>query len=115
MSTFYIDLEKEYLTRFSAGKFMEFTDNSDPLNSYFLEKLITLPKAGSYYVRENPGRPEVLAWKIWEDTQYWWELLLYNRIVFPWYIPAGFILNYPSLSALESLYFSLKAEETKSQ
>jgi len=113
MSAFFIDTEGDYETRYQAGKFMEFSDNSDPLTSYFFNELVSLPEAGIWYVQGNEGRPEILSFKIFGDTQYWWVLLLYNGIVFPWYLPSKTILSYPSLNALESLYFSLKASNSR--
>lgn len=113
--TYYINLDTDYATRFSAGKFMRFTDNSDPLSSLFFNSLIQLPVAGSYLVVQNEGRPDVISFYIYGSTQYWWELMFYNTIMFPWYIPTGTILNYPSLASLENFYFQLKAEQLKNE
>lgn len=112
MSQFFIQLDSESRERFSMARFFEFTDNFDPLTSFFARELINLPQFGYYTVQGEDGRPDILSHRIYGDTQYWWVLLAYNKILEFDAFVTGQTIRYPSLDSLEELFFSLKARQT---
>lgn len=114
MATFFINPNLDPKERFDAAVFMEYSDNYDPLTSEFLRLLPTLPVSGRYSVESEESRPDLVSYRIYGDTQYWWILLMYNNIIAVEDLQIGKILNYPSLGDLESLYFSLRSKERAS-
>jgi hypothetical protein len=109
---FFINLDKDGPTRLEPSKFFSYTDNYDPLTSYFLSELRNLPAAGYFTITGGEeGRPDNLAHKVYRDTQYWWLLMAYNDITNINQFTIGLELKYPSISAVENLYFSLKIQE----
>lgn len=109
---FFINLDKEYPTRFDPGKFMKFEQNShDTLTSYFRKKISGLPLGGYFHVTAEIGRPDLVCYKIYKKTELWWLLLLYNELAEPDQITAGMTLNYPTVTSIEDLYFSLRSKE----
>lgn len=112
MSEFFIDLEGEYPERFTVSKFMDYVeDNFDPLTSNVLNSIYDLSPAGFIKVEGTDFRPDVLSFIIYEDTQYWWVLMLYNRFNSIDDIKNGMTIKYPDLADLEDLYFSLKINQ----
>ena len=102
---FYINNDINNSTRYDLSKFMEFNnDNYDSLNSYMLEFLSKLPAFGLYMVKENEGKPDLISYDLYEDTQYWWILMLYNNIFNINELTPNKIISYPSISSIEELY-----------
>lgn len=102
---FYIDNEIETTRKFDMIKFMEFNkDNSDPLNSFIISNIKNLPEQGTYTITSSEFRPDMLSFNIYNDTQYWWLLLLYNEINNINEIVVGKVIRYPSLNNLQNLY-----------
>lgn len=115
MSQFFVNLDIEKKERFAMAKFFQYTDNFDPLTSYFTNALPNLPTSGYYSVKGEEGRPDLLSFGIYGDTQYWWILLVYNgKIEFDSF-KTGDIVKFPSIEAVEDLFFSLKAKENASK
>jgi hypothetical protein len=112
MSEFFINTSGDFKERFDMSKFLEFTDNQDPLNSRFLSRVRKLPVRGQFVVTVQESRPDVLSYKIFGDTQYWWILLFFNKIQDPDQLATGDVINYFSIQELENLLFSLKAKQT---
>lgn len=111
MSQFYIDNKARKLSdKFDMSKFMEFTDNFDPLTSKFMGSLSTLKAVTSYMVQGEENRPDLISRKLFDDTQYWWIMLLYNKVTKIENISAGDGLKIPSLGSVEDLMFSLKSQ-----
>lgn len=116
MAQHFVNLENEKGERYAMSKFFAYTDNFDPLTSYFASEIAKLPVSGYYTIQGEDERPDLAAYRIYGDTQYWWVLLMYNKILEFNGIATGETLPYPSLTDIEDLYFSLKAKETaKSQ
>lgn len=109
--SYFLNLDLLTTERYDQGKFMEFTDNYDPLTSSFMNDLISLPQVGKYTVQGEDGKPDLLSYRIYGDTQYWWVLLIYNRKFEFSDIKTGDEIVYPSVDSLEDVYFSLKAKE----
>ena len=112
---FFIDLESNVQDRFDMSRFLEYSDNFDPLNSTMVTDVNTLPQGGSFTVQGEDGRPDLISFRIYGHTQYWWILLVYNQILYYNGIATGDILKYPSISSLEDFYFSLKSKEIASR
>ena len=110
MAQFFLNSKVVSSERFDMEKFLEFTDNADPLNSKFLSELLRLPVRGQFVVEGEEARPDRLSYRIYGNTQYWWILLMYNKKQDPDAIASGDVINYPSLQELEQLLFSLKAK-----
>lgn len=108
---FFINLNSNTTDRFDKSRFLEYSDNYDPLNSSMMTDVTTLPQGGQYTVQGEDGRPDLLSYRIYGHTQYWWILLLYNRLLDYSSIATGDVILYPSLDSLENFYFSLKSKE----
>ena len=112
---FFINLEVDSKERFDMAKFMEFTDNYDPLSSSMFEDIKKLTKGGDFKVIREEGRPEIISFKTLGSTQYWWVILIYNGLTEFDAIKIGDRLAFPDLNSLEDLFFSLKSRQTASQ
>lgn len=113
-SVFFVNLEKDFDKRFDQGKFMEFSNNAfDVLNSFFLLKLKSLPVFGEFLVQSEEKKPDLVSFKIYEDTQYWWILLLYNDLFDSQDLVTGTVLQFPSVTDLDEFFFSIKTQETQ--
>lgn len=112
MSEYYINLNIESPERFDLSRFLEFSDNYDPLTSSFLRNVKTLTSRGYYVVQTEEYRPELISYKIYENTQYWWILLIYNDLPLLSDMVPGLVLNFPSLEDVEDLYFTLKSQSS---
>ena len=93
------------------SKFFEYTDNYDALTSFFSTELPKLPVSGYFEVNGQDERPDLVSHKIYNDTQYWWIILMYNGKLEYTDIATGEKLKYPSVDDIEDLFFSLKAKE----
>jgi hypothetical protein len=107
-----INLDKEFNTRFDLGKFMRFEDDCfDPLTSTMIEEIEALEQEGITKIRVEENRPDLLSYRLYGDTQYWWVIMFYNRI-YDWEdVTIGSFIKYPSLSALDLKYFTLRQAE----
>lgn len=105
---FFINLSNISRERFDLSKFMEFTDDFDPITSFFLAELRELPSKGQYTVRTELARPDLVAFRFYRSTQYWWIVLLYNGMITPDDLTAGTVLSIPAESDLSNLFFRLK-------
>ena len=102
---FYINNNLETDTRYDMVKFFDFNiDNLDCLTSFFITNIKSLSVAGTYTVQLEAGRPDLLSYYIYEDTQYWWILMWYNGLTALNEIVPGMTIDYPSLSSIEALY-----------
>lgn len=111
---FFIDLSVESNERFDISKFMEFTDNFDPLTPNFFSAVERLPERQKFFVQSEEGRPDLISFKIYGDVQFWWVIMIYNNIVDVDDLNIGRILSIPDIDSLEDLFFSLKSKETAS-
>jgi len=119
---FFIDLQYEKklgvsglkADRFDAAKFMEYSGNfHEPLTSHFLMELKKLPESGVFKVTSEESRPDLVAYKIYRQTQLWWILMYYNGLQNTSDIKASVVLRYPSLSSLEKIYYTLPGLASK--
>ena len=109
---FFINLkDKNNKERYSMSKFLDFTDNFDPLTSDFLLNLSSIPSIGRFTVTGDESRPEIVSNKLFSSVQYWWILMYYNGITAVDDLTSGTQLRLPDPDALENLYFTLKSKE----
>jgi hypothetical protein len=95
--------------RYDQGKLLEFSEGfSDLITSYFISQLKNLSLYGEYVIVGEEGRPDLVSYKIYNHTQYWWILMLYNDMIELSEIRNGIKIKYPSIDSLEGLYFKLK-------
>lgn len=104
---FFIDNSLDTTTRFDMIKFFNFdVDNIDCLTSFMMRALKILPKIGTYTIKEEEYRPDLLSYKLYNDTQFWWLLMWYNSILSIKDLKSGLSIDYPSKNNLEDLYLS---------
>ena len=109
---FYINLSpKNVQERYAMGKFLEFTDNFDPITSDFLLSISNLKLSGTYVIRGEDARPDVISEELFGGTQYWWILMFYNGLSKVDDLVNGKELKVPDTEELERLYFTLKSRE----
>lgn len=105
---FYLNERVNPPTKFDM---MKFFDNSgdwyDPLTSAFVHNLVKLPHETEYTVTYEEKRPDLLSYRYYNDTQYWWVLMWYNSILNVNDIVAGLIIRYPTKAVIEDLYVEL--------
>ena len=95
--------------RFDMSHFMEFTSGwYDSMNSEFIEWIIRASPDGWYTVREPSGRPDLVSYNIYGDTQYWWILLMYNEIICPWELETGMEIKFISKNRMLDRWTELK-------
>jgi hypothetical protein len=109
---FFINVDKTSKDRFDIGKFMEFSDNYDPLTSNFLKDLNSEVSARQVFqILSEEGRPDLISSNIYRDTQYWWVFALYNKKISWDNFVIGETLQMPEMDSLEDFYFGMKAKE----
>lgn len=109
---FTVNLALETGQRFDPAKFIEWDSlagSYDILSSPFMERVRNLPAEGVYTVSTEVGRMELVAFKIYGSTQYWYLLMEYNRLVGHESVVPGMQLRYPRQEDLERVYFELKS------
>ena len=110
---FFINLDKDTIERYDPTKFMEFVEKGHDISvSYFINRLLELQPAGIHKVITEESRLDTISFKIYGSTQYWWLIMLYNKIIDFESVVNGMEIQYPSLNDLESLYFQLKSLQT---
>ena len=111
MAQFFINLDIERDDRYDFAKFLDYQDQElDPLTSKFLSELRKLPVQNSMAVGAFENRIDLIANRIYGETQLWWVLMEYNGLLDPEDIPANTMIAYPSLLNLELLYFNLNSD-----
>ena len=112
---FFINLDFESSERYDLAKFMEFTDNYDPLTSTVLNYIKSIPKQGDLIVTSEEGRPDLVSYNYYGVDTYWAAILLYNDRFTVDDIKINDRLSMPSIAGLEDLYFSLKSKQSASE
>lgn len=108
---YFINVGVNSKERFDVSKFLEYTDNFDPLTTNFFRTIKKLPERQKYFVQSEEGRPDLISYKIYKSTQYWWVILLYNDITNSDDVSIGLILSIPNIDDLEDKFFSLRKQE----
>lgn len=114
VSKFYINSKYKSGERFDLAKFLDYSDNYDPMTSMFIHELKSLREAGVYVVQFEEANPALLSYSIYGNTQYWWILLLYNDKIDFSDLRAGDTIRYPSIETIEDEYFSLRSQQQAS-
>jgi len=107
---FFIDLTVQSDERFDLAKFMRFVSGEgyDPLDSYFLRELPNLQSRGQYSVQNEAKRPDLISYRFYGTTNYWWIVMLYNNILSVEELIAGTVLEIPSEEDISRLFFRLR-------
>lgn len=107
---YYINLEYDSPIRYDLAKFLPFEEDVyNILDSSFLDQLRELIPLGYFEVVGEEGRPDLVSWKVYKNTQYWWVIMEFNGLVDFEDLTPGKILAYPSLNKVEDIYFNLKS------
>lgn len=114
MAQFFINPLLDSDERVDMSRFMESTDGFDPLTSTFLKELKSLKVARKYIVQNEAARPDLVSFRVYSTTQYWWVLLFYNGLTLTDDLVGGTVINCPRLDDIEDLIFSLRAREVTS-
>jgi len=67
---FFINLNYETSNRYDLAKFMQYSDNYDPLTSFFFLGVKNLKKQADYIVQKEEGRPDLVSFNYYGTTQY---------------------------------------------
>lgn len=111
---FYINPESLALLKFDPDKAIEFNhDFYDIVTSYFHLQLYQLEPAGSHVITYDAYRPDLICYRIYKSVQYKMLLMEYNKIFEIKKLKSGLTLRYPSLSAMENVYLTLKSLDRK--
>ena len=110
---FYISDILDSEDRYGLSKILEYNEKGDfnTLTSVFIQELRELPFQS--YVTSKGERPDLVAYKIYGDTQFAWILMIYNNCYdfTDGTFSEGSQIKYPSLADLEKLIFTLKARK----
>ena len=108
MSQFFINSDIESDERFDMARFMNYTDNFDPLTSRFFSDLKKLAKTGEYAIQGEEEKPDLVSTSLYENTQYWWIILAYNDMLNVGELLSGKGIGHTSVENIEDLLFNLK-------
>ena len=108
---FYINLSLLKGSRYGLEKFLDFSDNYDPITSDFLLSISKIKTVGTYRVEGEDARPDLISYELFNSEQYWWILMFYNGIVRVDALTNGTVLKVPDLDEMEDVYFTLKSRE----
>ena len=110
---FYISDLLESEDRYGLSTILEYNEKGDfnTVTSTFIQELRELPLMS--YVTSKEERPDLLAYRIYGDTQFAWIIMIYNNCIdfTDGTFKAGMQIKYPALSDLEKLIFTLKARK----
>jgi len=105
---YFINLDDDFEERYDMSKFMYFDGTVfDVLMSFVVRKLKGFKVTGYYEVTGEEGRPDLVSYKIYGRTMFWWMIMIYNELSDPDQITLGLRLKYPSQDEIEDLYFTL--------
>lgn len=114
---FFISDTIDSLDRYGLQKYIEYSKEGDfnTLSSVFVTELKDLPM--QTYTTSKDEHPDLLAYKIYGDTQYSWILMIYNNCVdfTDGTFSAGSQIKYPAPEDLEKIIFTLKARQRAQQ
>jgi hypothetical protein len=105
--------DTDRVDRYAPEKFLEYHKEGDfnTLTSVFVSELRKLPLKS--YVTSKNEKPDLLAHKIYGDTQFAWILMIYNHCVD--FTDGTFVegsqIKYPAIEDLERIIFTLKARK----
>ena len=109
---FFFDPDVTSEVWYNPRKFVPFLNGCyDLVQSFFVSELKKLAVSGKWQVQADERNPQLISYKLYGDTQYWWVLMIYNDIVLPFdELVPGKMLAYPSLSDLAELFFNLNSK-----
>lgn len=109
----FLNTDADTPLRYDPAKFCAFTEEVyDDLDAYFIHKFLQLPVARVYAVQGEGKRPDLLSYRVYGSTQYWWLILLYNSLSTVEDLVEGMNINLPSIDQMETIYFQLISEES---
>ena len=109
---------KDTEERYDESKFIKYNEGTNSnddgyeiMNSKFFMDLGNISPSSTTKVSYQINRPDIISYEIYENIQYWWILLEYNKISSPDEIQNALLMYFPSLLDIEDLYFRLKTGE----
>lgn len=111
-SLFFINLDIESVTRYDMKNFMRFTNGVyDPVTADIFNELRNIEAGGQYTIHGEECRPDLISNSIYNDTQYWWIILVYNGFTSVEELKNGEQVRFPRVDLLENYFFTLKAKQ----
>lgn len=113
MPAFYIN--NEYTgPSLDMARFLDYDQGSyDPLTSYFLMRAPFLEMAGTIEVQvREESRPDLISYKVYGTTDYWWIIMLYNDLISNEEVIKGSKLRYPTISSLDEYIFGANKRQS---
>ncbi len=109
---FYYNYDLENRERFQYERFSKWDEDFyDVLDSNFLATLKELKTSGEFLVTKDEQRIDIISYRIYGTTKYWWILLEFNDIVDQFTIKVGDLIKFFDLTDLEKKYFELTKKE----
>jgi hypothetical protein len=110
---FYINLDLNTKEKYNPINFLNIQDFDvyDTINSYMFYYIPLLPLYKTYRVTVEEGRPDLISYEVYKDTQYWWVILLYNSLCSVNEVKKGMMLGYPLLEDIEQLYLNAVSQK----
>ena len=109
-------LRKKYARENFLNQFMNGDTPEYDLSSGDFQLLFKTTKKPRLYQLDKyeAGRPDLLAYKIYQNTQLWWILMKYNDIIDPFSeLVEGFVLKVPDLKDIQT--FQRESKKLKSR
>lgn len=83
---------------------------TESISSFLQHELMSLPVAGTYLIsRGEEFRPDLIAYRIYGESSYWWLLMKYNRLTHIRQVVNGLKLIYPRISDVDGVNMDLAA------
>lgn len=112
--TYFLNITERTPKRFDFKKFMEYEKYYDIITSEISQSLKEIPVYGNFVVTEE-FRPDLISYKIYQDTMYWWIIMLYNDLTSIYQLTTGLTIKFPPLKAIEKYYYNLKQLQENSK
>ena len=103
------NISNDVRKKFDMSHFMKFDSGwYDSMDSEFIDWILKQSPDGWYIVKEPDGRPDLVSYNLYGDTQYWWILLLYNEIICVDELKNGMEIKFINLIKMQNEYLQLK-------
>ena len=99
--------------KYSSSRYVEFfgkIKNYDPSTSLLISKIRTMPVSGSYKVEKHGmgGRFDLISFDVYQTTELWWIIFLYNNMISFNDLKVGTVVDYPAKNAIENMILSMR-------
>lgn len=113
---FTINSSVKTVKKYSIQKYFEWVPSlqiHDPTTAAIIPLIRNLNIAGTYEHKHQRGRLDMASWVIYQDTQFWRILMIFNDMKSFWDLETGGSLVYPSLADLERLFTTFHRTQSR--